>query len=66
MTEFFFFSPEKYNAFLLFFSFIVVLGGVHCGIYKVSYNVPTIAYLNSPLPSHGRNSFSKESKAFFY
>jgi hypothetical protein len=34
---------------LFFFSFIVVLIGVHCGIYKGSYNVPTTAYLNSTL-----------------
>jgi hypothetical protein len=27
-----------------------VLGGVHCGIYKGSYNVSNISYLNSLLP----------------
>jgi hypothetical protein len=26
-----------------------VLGGVHCGIYKSSYNISNISYLNSPL-----------------
>jgi hypothetical protein len=33
---------------LSFFSFIVVLGGVHCGIYTGSYNISHISYLNSP------------------
>jgi uncharacterized membrane protein len=30
-----------------FFPFIVVLGGVHCSIYKGSFNVSTMSYLNS-------------------
>jgi hypothetical protein len=31
------------------FFLIVVLGGVHCGIYKSSYNISNLSYLNSPL-----------------
>jgi hypothetical protein len=37
-----------------FFKFIlkkIVVLGVHCGIYKSSYNVSNISYLNSPPPS---------------
>jgi hypothetical protein len=46
-------------------SFIVVLGGGTCGIYKCSYNVLSVTYLNSPSPSffyspshHSWNNFS--------
>jgi hypothetical protein len=39
---------ENLHVQILFF--IVVLGGVHCGIYKSSYNVSNISYLNSPPP----------------
>jgi hypothetical protein len=35
---------------MIFFSFIVVLGGGTCGIFKDSYNVSNISYLNSSLP----------------
>jgi hypothetical protein len=49
--------------FNLFFSFIIVLGGACCGIYKDSYNVSTISYLNSPLPglssTDSWNSFNR-------
>jgi hypothetical protein len=38
-------SQSEY--FIHLFSFSVVLGGVHCGIYKSSYNVSNISYLNS-------------------
>jgi hypothetical protein len=34
--------------FILFF-IIIVLGGVHCSIYKGSYSVSNISYLNSHL-----------------
>jgi hypothetical protein len=33
-----------------FILFIIVLGGVHCVLYKDSYNVSNISYLNSPPP----------------
>jgi hypothetical protein len=50
----------------LTFFFIVVLGA-HCGIYKGSYNILNISYLNSSPPSfsfipssiHSWNSFSR-------
>jgi hypothetical protein len=49
-----------------FFNFIVVLGEVHCDIYKGSYNVSNMSYLNSPLHHsplsphpHSRNSFNR-------
>jgi hypothetical protein len=35
---------------VLFFIIIVVLGVVHCSIFKGSYNISNISYLNSPLP----------------
>jgi hypothetical protein len=34
----------------LFFKKIIVVSGVHWHIYKVSYNVSNISYLNSPPP----------------
>jgi hypothetical protein len=34
-----------------FIIIVVVLGDVHCIIYKVSYNVSNISYLNSPPPT---------------
>jgi hypothetical protein len=34
----------------IFFTFIVVLGVLY-GIYKSSYNISNISYLNSPPPS---------------
>jgi hypothetical protein len=43
LLYFFFFS------FGIFFSFIV-LAGVHCDIYKGSYNISNISYLNLPPP----------------
>jgi hypothetical protein len=47
---------------------------VHCGIYKSSYNVSNISYLNSPPPpcsfllpsSHSWNSFNKCHFLFTY
>jgi hypothetical protein len=41
--------------------------GVHCGLYKSSYNISNISYLNSPPPSfsfispslHSKNSFNR-------
>jgi hypothetical protein len=42
---------NKISKFLLFIiSIKFVLGGVHCSIYKCSYNVSNIPYLNSPHP----------------
>jgi hypothetical protein len=35
---------------LFFFLIIVVLGGVHCGIYKSFYNISSVSYLNSLPP----------------
>jgi hypothetical protein len=53
----------------VFFSIIIVLGGVHCGIYKSSYNASNILYLNSlprptllcfiPSPPDSWNSFNR-------
>jgi hypothetical protein len=40
-------SVRIFYSFIHLFSFSVVLGGVHCGIYKSSYNVSNISYLNS-------------------
>jgi hypothetical protein len=34
----------------LFSSLLLFLGGEHCGIYKGSYDMSTISYLNSPSP----------------
>jgi hypothetical protein len=53
--------------FLLLLLFIFVLGKVHFGIYKSSYNISNISYLNSPPPSfsfipsssHSRISFNR-------
>jgi hypothetical protein len=39
----------NYIAFLFFLIFIVL--GVHCGVYKSSYNMSNISYWNSPPPS---------------
>jgi hypothetical protein len=33
----------------LFISFFIVMLGVHCGMYKRSYNTSNMSYLNSPL-----------------
>jgi hypothetical protein len=48
-----FFSNVSFKGFGLFkifiYLFIFVLGGVHSGIYKSSYNITNISYLNSPL-----------------
>jgi hypothetical protein len=52
---------------LLFLFFIIVVLGVHCSIYKSSYNIPNISYLNSPPssfyftfpPSTSWNSFNR-------
>jgi hypothetical protein len=35
----------------IFFFFYIVVLGVHCGIYKRSYNITNIPYLNSLPPS---------------
>jgi hypothetical protein len=59
-----------------FFSliFFIVVLGVHCGIYKSSYNVSTISYLNSPplpvsfiLPfPHSWNTFNSHFSISIY
>jgi hypothetical protein len=36
--------------FIYFFPLLLCWVGVHCGIYKGSYNVSNISYLNSPPP----------------
>jgi hypothetical protein len=33
-----------------FFSLFLCLVGVHCGIYKGSYSIANVSYLNPPLP----------------
>jgi hypothetical protein len=38
------------NEIFPFFSLLLCWLGVHCGIYKGSYNVSTVSYLNSPPP----------------
>jgi hypothetical protein len=39
-----------FNVKLFLVFFLIVLLGIHCGIYKSSYNVSNISYLNSPPP----------------
>jgi hypothetical protein len=45
-------TPPVLFVFRLFFKIFLLLCwvGIHCGIYKSSYNVSNILYLNSPLP----------------
>jgi hypothetical protein len=41
-------SPNYYFHWTLLIFLIVVLGGVHCGIYAGSYNISNTSYLDSP------------------
>jgi hypothetical protein len=64
-----FFIPDRFYYFLYF---IVVLVGVHFGIYKHFYNISNVSYLNLPpppfsfiFPSHSQPPFHMGFRMFF-
>jgi uncharacterized membrane protein len=43
-------SSLGFFCFFFFFLLLLCWVGVHCGIYKSSYNISNVSHLNSPLP----------------
>jgi hypothetical protein len=59
-------TAQMIFAFGIIFFIVVLGGGIHCSIYKGSYNVSNISYLNllpllclSSLSPDSRNSFNR-------